>query len=101
MERCIPFFAGSKGQRTSRPDGKSRKRDPRESTTRSRQPACPCWGSWRPNGRGLLDQSNNFRQKTERRLDVMDERTTRYIGELEHELKKLPARDRDDALREI
>ena len=31
----------------------------------------------------------------------MDERTTRYIGELERELKKLPARDREDALREI
>ena len=31
----------------------------------------------------------------------MDERTARYIGELEHELKKLPARDREDALREI
>ena len=31
----------------------------------------------------------------------MDERTTRYIAELEHELKRLPARDREDALREI
>src|SRR3977135_4102747 len=31
----------------------------------------------------------------------MDERTTRYIGELQHELRKLPARDREDALREI
>jgi uncharacterized membrane protein len=31
----------------------------------------------------------------------MDERTTRYIRELEHELRKLPARDREDALREI
>jgi uncharacterized membrane protein len=31
----------------------------------------------------------------------MDERTSRYISELEHELKKLPALDREDALREI
>jgi uncharacterized membrane protein len=31
----------------------------------------------------------------------MDERTTRYIGELDHELRKLPAHDREDALREI
>jgi uncharacterized membrane protein len=31
----------------------------------------------------------------------MDERTTRYLGELERELRKLPARDREDALREI
>lgn len=31
----------------------------------------------------------------------MDELITRYIGELEHELKRLPARDREDALREI
>jgi uncharacterized membrane protein len=31
----------------------------------------------------------------------MDERSTRYMGELEQELRKLPARDREDALREI
>jgi uncharacterized membrane protein len=31
----------------------------------------------------------------------MDDRTSRYIDELERELQKLPARDRHDALREI